>query len=34
MPAMEIIAMQNKVTVMDHEKGTRTVTQEQDPMQV
>ena len=34
MPAMEIIATQNKVTVLDHEKGTRSVTQEHDPMQV
>ena len=34
MPAMEIIATQNKVTVLDHEKGTRSVTQEHDPMRV
>ena len=34
MPAMEIIATQNKVTFLDHEKGTRSVTHEQDPMKV
>lgn len=33
-PAMEIIATKNKVTVVDHEKGTRTVSMEKDPMLV
>ena len=34
MPAMEIIATQGKVVVLNHDKGTRSVTQEADPMQV
>ena len=34
MPAMEIIACQNQVTVLDHVKGTRKITTEADPMLV
>ncbi|GAX76879.1 hypothetical protein CEUSTIGMA_g4325.t1 [Chlamydomonas eustigma] len=34
MPAMEVIATQGKVVVLDHEAGTRKVTTEADPMQV
>lgn len=34
MPAMEIIACQNQVTVLDHVKGTRQITTEADPMLV
>ena len=34
MPAMEIIATQGKVVVLNHDKRTRSVTQEADPMQV
>lgn len=34
MPAMEIIAKGNTVTVLDHLSGTRRVTQEEDPMEV
>lgn len=34
MPAMEIIATRNKVTVLNHEAGTRRATQEDDPMEV
>lgn len=34
MPAMEIIATKNKVTVLNHAEGTRRVTHENDPMDV
>ena len=33
-PAKEIVATGNKVVVLDHVAGTRTVTQEADPMLV
>ena len=34
MPAMEVVATGNKVVFLDHEKGTRRVTEETDPMLV
>lgn len=34
MPAMEIVATKNRIVVMDHEKGTRDVREEADPMLV
>ncbi len=34
MPAMEIVASQSKVTVLNHIAGTRRVTTEDDPMDV
>jgi hypothetical protein len=34
MPAMEVVATQKRVVVMDHEKGTRDVSEVEDPMQV
>jgi len=34
MPALEVIAKGNKVTVLDHLHGARTVTNEPDPMEV
>ncbi len=34
MPAMEVIATQNQVTVLDHCAGARTTTTEEDPMEV
>ena len=34
MPALEVVAKGNKVTVLDHLHGSRTVTNEPDPMEV
>jgi anthranilate synthase component 1 len=34
MPAMEVVATGNKVVFLDHNKGTRKVTEESDPMLV
>ena len=34
LPAMEVVATQNRVVVMDHEKGTKKVSVEADPMLV
>eukprot|EP00200_Dunaliella_tertiolecta_P019181 CAMPEP_0202399592 /NCGR_PEP_ID=MMETSP1128-20130828/2114_1 /ASSEMBLY_ACC=CAM_ASM_000463 /TAXON_ID=3047 /ORGANISM="Dunaliella tertiolecta, Strain CCMP1320" /LENGTH=675 /DNA_ID=CAMNT_0049002957 /DNA_START=14 /DNA_END=2041 /DNA_ORIENTATION=- len=34
MPALEVVATKSRVVVMDHEAGTRCVTEEADPMQV
>lgn len=31
---MQIVATQQRVVVMDHEKGTREVSQQEDPMLV
>lgn len=33
-PSMEIVAEGSRVTVLDHQKGTRTVSEEVDPMEV
>lgn len=33
-PIMEILAEGNRVTVLNHQKGTRTVSEEVDPMEV
>ena len=33
-PALEITAKGNKVVVLDHAHGTRTVTKEEDPIEV
>ncbi len=33
-PALEVTAMGNQVVVLDHEHGTRTVTKEEDPIEV
>ena len=33
-PALEVLAKQHEVTVIDHMAGTRTVTQEADPLSV
>ena len=33
-PAMEVVARQNTVTVIDHHTRQRTVTEESDPMEV
>ena len=33
-PALEVLAKQHEVTVIDHMAGTRTVTQEEDPLSV
>ncbi|GFH23373.1 uncharacterized protein HaLaN_20976 [Haematococcus lacustris] len=34
MPALEVVATQNQVVVLDHERGSRQVSTEADPMQV
>lgn len=34
MPAVEIVATRNRVTVLNHQDGTRRVTHEDDPMEV
>jgi anthranilate synthase component 1 len=34
MPALEVVAKGNKVTVLDHTHGTRVVSQVPDPLQV
>ena len=33
-PLLEVVVHQNRVVVLDHSKGTRTVTEEEDPMEV
>ncbi len=32
-PALEVLARGHTVTVLDHDTGTRTVTQEADPLE-
>ncbi|CAD7702473.1 unnamed protein product, partial [Ostreobium quekettii] len=33
-PSLEVVVHENRVVVLDHGKGTRTVTEEEDPMEV